>query len=132
MRVRRIGYDAPPIVITVIEGQTLSQPVTMRRLAVTLASVEVVVGSRARHTAADELAVPVDVFTSSAGTTRAGAIGARNVFDVYPDRMSSNNGFDIFPFPPASPFGYNGRWVYTRLELVRDGSRAGFDAGLVA
>lgn len=47
------------------------------------------------------------------------AIGARNVFDVYPDRMSSNNGFDIFPFPPASPFGYNGRWMYTRLELAR-------------
>ncbi len=47
------------------------------------------------------------------------AVGARNVFDVYPDRMSSNNGFDIFPFPPASPFGYNGRFVYTRLELVR-------------
>jgi iron complex outermembrane receptor protein len=47
------------------------------------------------------------------------AVGARNLFDVYPDRMSANNGFDIFPFPPASPFGYNGRFVYTRLELVR-------------
>jgi iron complex outermembrane receptor protein len=47
------------------------------------------------------------------------AVGARNLFDVYPDRMSSSNGFDIFPYPPASPFGYNGRWVYTRLELAR-------------
>jgi iron complex outermembrane recepter protein len=47
------------------------------------------------------------------------AIGARNVFDVFPDRMSANNGFDIFPFPPASPFGYNGRWVYGRVELAR-------------
>jgi iron complex outermembrane receptor protein len=47
------------------------------------------------------------------------AVGARNVFDVYPDRMSVDNGFDIFPFPPASPFGYNGRFLYTRLELVR-------------
>lgn len=47
------------------------------------------------------------------------AIGARNILDVYPDRMSANNGFDIFPFPPASPFGYNGRFVYTRLELMR-------------
>lgn len=45
------------------------------------------------------------------------AVGARNLFDVYPDRMSTNNGFDIFPFPPASPFGYNGRYLYTRLEL---------------
>jgi iron complex outermembrane receptor protein len=63
MRVRRIGYDAPPITITVGEGQTIQQPIVMRRLAVALAAVEVVVGSRARHTAADELAVPVDVFT---------------------------------------------------------------------
>jgi iron complex outermembrane receptor protein len=44
--------------------------------------------------------------------------GARNIFDVYPDKMSENNGFDIFPWPPASPFGYNGRFVYTRLELT--------------
>ena len=43
--------------------------------------------------------------------------GARNLFDTYPARMSEANGFAIFPFPPASPFGYNGRFVYTRLEL---------------
>ena len=46
------------------------------------------------------------------------SLGARNLFDTYPDRMSAANGFDIFPFPPASPFGYNGRFVYTRLELT--------------
>ena len=46
------------------------------------------------------------------------SVGARNLFDVYPDRMSVDNGFDIFPFPPASPFGYNGRFVYARLELT--------------
>jgi iron complex outermembrane receptor protein len=45
------------------------------------------------------------------------ALGARNLFDTYPDRMSYNNGFDIFPYPPASPFGYNGRFVYTRVEV---------------
>jgi hypothetical protein len=33
--------------------------------------------------------------------------------------MNEGNGFDIFPFPPASPFGYNGRFLYTRLELAR-------------
>jgi hypothetical protein len=32
--------------------------------------------------------------------------------------MSYNNGFDIFPFPPASPFGYNGRFVYTRVDVA--------------
>lgn len=46
------------------------------------------------------------------------SLGSRNLFDVYPDKMSANNGFDIFPFPPASPFGYNGRFVYTRVELT--------------
>jgi iron complex outermembrane receptor protein len=45
------------------------------------------------------------------------AVGARNLFDTYPDRMSYNNGFDIFPYPPASPFGYNGRFVYTRVDV---------------
>ena len=45
------------------------------------------------------------------------SVGARNLFDTYPDRMSYNNGFDIFPYPPASPFGYNGRFVYTRVEV---------------
>jgi hypothetical protein len=36
--------------------------VTLSRSAVQLAPIDVVVGSRARHTAAEELAVPVDVF----------------------------------------------------------------------
>jgi iron complex outermembrane receptor protein len=46
------------------------------------------------------------------------SLGARNIFDVYPDGMNEGNGFDIFPWPPASPFGYNGRFLYTRLELT--------------
>ena len=46
------------------------------------------------------------------------SVGARNIFDVYPDGMNEGNGFDIFPWPPASPFGYNGRYLYTRLELT--------------
>ncbi len=50
------------------------------------------------------------------------SLGARNLFDTYPDKMSANNGFDIFPFPPASPFGYNGRFIYTQLEW--NGTRA--------
>jgi iron complex outermembrane receptor protein len=46
------------------------------------------------------------------------SIGGRNLFDVYPDRMNEGNGFDIFPWPPASPFGYNGRYLYTRVEVT--------------
>ena len=54
-------------------------------------------------------------------------IGADNVFDVYPDRnlnpgdpATVNGGisnFGIFPYNGISPFGFNGRFIYTRLSL---------------
>jgi len=61
------------------------------------------------------------------------ALGARNIFDTYPDQPSSqvvvdpstgdramdyNNNFGTFPWAAASPFGYNGRFVYTRLSMT--------------
>jgi iron complex outermembrane receptor protein len=46
------------------------------------------------------------------------SIGARNLFDVFPDQNSLDNGYGIFPWPGASPFGYNGRFVYVRAEAV--------------
>ncbi|MBI4409139.1 MAG: TonB-dependent receptor, partial [Gemmatimonadetes bacterium] len=45
------------------------------------------------------------------------AIGAKNLFDNYPDLLNEDNGFLVFPYPPASPFGYNGRYVYARAEV---------------
>jgi len=58
------------------------------------------------------------------------AVGARNIFDTYPDQPSSdrdtglggtsaefNNNFGTFPWAAASPFGYNGRFVYARTEI---------------
>ena len=57
-------------------------------------------------------------------------VGGRNLFDVYPDRMNEGNGFDIFPWPPASPFGYNGRFVYTRVELTGVGEHVGLVVAL--
>ena len=58
------------------------------------------------------------------------SIGADNVFDIYPDRNNNNgnvstlaaeNGgtgnFGIFPYNGISPFGFNGRFVYTKLTL---------------
>lgn len=59
------------------------------------------------------------------------AIGVRNLFDTYPDRPSStvvvdefndtakdfNGNFGTFPWAAASPFGYNGRYVYARTEI---------------
>ena len=57
-------------------------------------------------------------------------IGADNVFDVYPDRNNNNgnyvtppaeNGgtsnFGIFPYAGISPWGFNGRFIYTRLGV---------------
>ena len=53
--------------------------------------------------------------------------GADNVFDVYPDRTlnpgnpTTGNGglsnFGIFPYAGISPFGFNGRFLYTKLSI---------------
>jgi iron complex outermembrane receptor protein len=61
-------------------------------------------------------------------------IGADNLFDIYPDRNDNNgfittnysaigseNGgnsnFGIFPYNGISPFGFNGRFIYTRVAV---------------
>ncbi len=61
------------------------------------------------------------------------SIGVRNLFDVYPDKPSStvivdapgtdtskdfNDNFGTFPWAAASPFGYNGRFIYTRASIT--------------
>jgi outer membrane receptor protein involved in Fe transport len=46
------------------------------------------------------------------------ALGARNIFDVYPDQASEQNSLLIYPWAAASPFGYNGRNVYVRTEVL--------------
>jgi iron complex outermembrane receptor protein len=46
------------------------------------------------------------------------SIGARNVFDTYPERLIPDNSFGIFLFPQGSPFGYNGRFVYVRSAVT--------------
>jgi iron complex outermembrane receptor protein len=47
------------------------------------------------------------------------SIGARNLFDVYPDKAKAefNNNDNTFPWAAASPFGYNGRFLYARAEM---------------
>jgi iron complex outermembrane receptor protein len=47
------------------------------------------------------------------------SIGAKNLFDTYPSRifdLDNNNSF-TFPWALASPFGYNGRYLYVRTEM---------------
>jgi iron complex outermembrane recepter protein len=44
------------------------------------------------------------------------AVGAQNLFDVFPDRNTAVNSFNgIQTFPRQSPFGMNGRTAYVRL-----------------
>src|SRR5438128_979915 len=63
LRVRLLGYVPQSVKVTV--GQSpVTQDFTLAAQAISLSPVDVVVGSRARHTAAEQLAVPVDVFTS--------------------------------------------------------------------
>ena len=62
LRVRLLGYVPQLLRVAVGEGQTAQQDVTLRAQPIGLAPIDVTVGSRARHTAAEELAVPVDVF----------------------------------------------------------------------
>jgi len=47
-------------------------------------------------------------------------VGARNLFDTYPDhpKLDFNNNFGTFPWAAASPFGYNGRYLYTKVSFV--------------
>lgn len=44
------------------------------------------------------------------------SIGARNIFDTFPPRMTLDNSFGLFLYPSASPYGFNGRFLYTRME----------------
>ncbi|MET0338022.1 MAG: TonB-dependent receptor, partial [Caulobacter sp.] len=47
------------------------------------------------------------------------AIGADNLFDTYPDQIPQNlNTSGAAPFSSFSPFGFNGRYLYTRLSVA--------------
>jgi iron complex outermembrane receptor protein len=80
VRVRGLGFAPESLSVMVSSGAVTALDITMERGAQKLAAVTVVVGSRAKHTAAEELAVPVDVFTTAdivqAGTTETAQIVA--------------------------------------------------------
>jgi len=49
------------------------------------------------------------------------AIGAENIFDQMPDEnfpSTPQGNLGIFPYPSQSPFGMNGRFVYTRISYT--------------
>jgi iron complex outermembrane recepter protein len=62
VRVRALGFGQQTYPVTVNAGRPTALDIVMNRSAQQLAPITVVTGSRAKHTAAEELAVPVDVF----------------------------------------------------------------------
>ena len=65
VRARLIGFQAGSATVAVREGDATQQDFDLARSTVQLAPIDVVIGSRARHTASEELAVPVDVFPAA-------------------------------------------------------------------
>src|SRR6266571_4166267 len=63
LRVRLLGYQ-PRTARVVVDQVAVTQDFVLTAQPISLSPVDVTVGSRARHTAAEQLAVPVDVFTS--------------------------------------------------------------------
>jgi len=62
VRVESMGYSTVSTQVSVAAGQVTTQDFQLGEEAVALEELRVTVGSRAAHTAADELPVPVDVF----------------------------------------------------------------------
>src|SRR5947207_1173946 len=77
VRVRLLGYVPQSVKVTVGKS-AVTQDFRLAEQAISLSPVDVVVGSRARHTAAEQLAVPVDIFTAEdltkQGVTETGQI----------------------------------------------------------
>jgi len=61
IRAQIIGFTPRSVDVTVNANGTVTQDITLNRSPVQLGAVNVVVGSRASHKAADEIAVPVDI-----------------------------------------------------------------------
>jgi iron complex outermembrane receptor protein len=64
VRARLIGFQAASRSVTVTPSDETRQDFILAQSTVQLAPIDVVIGSRARHTASEELAVPVDVYTA--------------------------------------------------------------------
>jgi iron complex outermembrane receptor protein len=57
-------------------------------------------------------------FSRKLGSSATFAFGANNLFDVYPDRtLQPNSNTGIFQFSGQSPFGFDGRYLYSRISV---------------
>src|SRR5204863_519570 len=98
LRVRMLGYQ-PKTARVVLDQGAVTQDFALAAQPISLSPVDVVVGSRARHTAAEQLAVPVDVFTSEQlkqqGTTETSQILQQLAPSVNFPRQSVTDANDI-------------------------------------
>lgn len=117
LQVRAIGFAPNRAEVTVLGGDVVEQDITLARSAVELAPIDVVIGSRARHTAAEELAVPVDVYTAEdlhqQGTTETSRMLAAVSPSINFPNQSVTDGTDI-----VRPFTLRGLSPDHTLVLV--------------
>ena len=117
VRVRALGHTPATQSVNVEATGTVTANFTIGSNAVELARVEVVAGSRARHQAADELAVPVDVYTTEQiqqqGTTETGRILAQLSPSVNMPHQSVTDANDI-----VQPFTLRGLRPDHTLVLI--------------
>src|SRR5438034_8685486 len=116
LRVRLLGYVPQSVKLTV--GQSaVTQDFRLAEQAISLSPVDVTVGSRARHTAAEQLAVPVDVFSAEdiavQGTNETSQILQALAPSVNFPRQSVTDANDI-----ARPFTLRGLSPDHTLVLV--------------
>ncbi len=116
-----IGFKPSKRTVTVDEGGSATADIQMEGAPIPIAPTEVVVGSRASHTAANELAVPVDVYNSEEiakqGSTETGQVLQSLAPSVNFPRQSVTDATDI-----VRPFTLRGLSPDHTLVLV-DGSR---------
>ncbi|HEU5217661.1 MAG TPA: TonB-dependent receptor plug domain-containing protein, partial [Gemmatimonadales bacterium] len=138
VRARLIGFTAQSAQVTVPAGGEVQHDFVLAQSVVQLDPINVVTGSRARHTAAEELAVPVDVFGSEkihqVGSTETGEVLALLSPSVNFPRQSVADASDIVrPFtlrglsPDHALVLVNG-WRRHRTALVHNFA-AGMGAG---
>jgi iron complex outermembrane receptor protein len=117
IRVRALGFVSDSTVVNVVAGRNPPLEIVLTRSAQQMAPIEVVVGSRARHTAAEELAVPVDVFTveelRQTGTTETTEIVANLAPSVNFPKQAVTDGTEV-----VRPFTLRGLSPDHSLVLV--------------
>src|SRR5947207_288158 len=116
VRVRLLGYVPQSVKVTVGKS-AVTQDFRLAEQAISLSPVDVVVGSRARHTAAEQLAVPVDIFTAEdltkQGVTETGQILQSLAPSIHFPHQSVTDATDI-----VRPFTLRGLSPDQTLVLV--------------